>query len=151
MNARKAETENQLRSYIDNMDDEIEWGDGEKIDIGLRRRPPEDFFLAGPIPLGPIVALGRLRGKVLLVWLLIWHRVAYTKHPKVTLPDYALKAWGISQDAKADALKRLVADGWVETRRIPGGYLKVQLTGKSCPPTKARHKGNQSRARANDS
>ena len=46
-----------------------------------------------------------------MLWLLITHRVAYMQKTWVTLPAYALEEWGISPDAKADALRRLEQAG----------------------------------------
>jgi hypothetical protein len=111
-------------NYATRMGEEKEWGVRHELDTGLRRRPLEDFFIAGPFPVPAVVEIGNMRGKVLLVWLLIHHRVAYTKHSRITLPDWSLKAWRISQDAKADALKRLVAGGWIEVNAFRAATLK---------------------------
>jgi hypothetical protein len=52
---------------------------GEReIDIGLRRRPAEDFFVKGPIFLSDLIPVGALGGKTVLVWLLIVHRVTFS-------------------------------------------------------------------------
>jgi hypothetical protein len=139
-------TKNAWGNYATHMEEEKEWEVGEELDTGLRRRPLEDFFLAGPFPVPAVVEIGNMRGKVLLVWLLIHHRIAYTKHSRITLPDWSLKAWRISQDAKADALKRLVAGGWIEVKRFPGGYLKVSLTAKSVMKPRVTKKGGKGSA-----
>jgi hypothetical protein len=72
-------------------------------------------------------------GKTLILWLLIVFRTTLLKNLWVTLPGYALKEWGISKDAKIDALKRLEAAGMVAVSRPKGGYLKVRLTWKPKP------------------
>jgi hypothetical protein len=120
-----------LESYRVNLEEEEEWELGEEIDTGLRRRSNDEFFLAGPFPVSAVVGIGDMRGKVLLTWLLIHHRVAYLKRPRVTLPDWAIKSWGISQDARTDALKRLVAGGWIMMEKRAGLHLRVSLTAKS--------------------
>jgi hypothetical protein len=102
-----------------------------EIDIGVHRRPIEDFFLKGPIPFAELIPVGKMPGKTLLVWLLIVHRVTFSKSMWVTLPTYALEEWGISVDAKADALKRLEQAGKIAVKRPKGGYLKVRLLWKS--------------------
>jgi hypothetical protein len=101
-----------------------------EIDIGLRRRPIEDFFLKGPIPLVELVPIAKMPGKTLALWLLIAHRVSYSRKVWVTLPAYALEEWGISKDAKIDALRRLERAGKVLVTRPKGGYLKVRLLWK---------------------
>ena len=102
-----------------------------EIDIGLRRRPAEDFFVKGPIFLSDLIPVGALGGKTVLVWLLILHRATFSKSTWVTLPTYILKEWKISVDAKVDALKRLEQIGMITVRRPGGGYLKVRLNRKS--------------------
>ena len=65
---------------------------GEReIDIGLRRRPAEDFFVKGPIFLSDLIPVGALGGKTVLVWLLILHRATFSKSTWVTLPTYSSK------------------------------------------------------------
>jgi hypothetical protein len=101
-----------------------------EIDIGLRRRPIEDFFLKGPIPLAELVPIAKMPGKTLALWLLIVYRVSYSRTVWVTLPRYALKEWGISKDAKIDALLRLEQARKILVSRPKGGYLKVRLMWK---------------------
>jgi hypothetical protein len=100
---------------------------GPEIDTGLRRRPIEEFFLKGPIPLAELVPVARMPGKTLAVWLLIIHRVTVSRKTWVTLPAYALAEWGISRDTKIDAVKRLEEAGRIAVSRPNGGYLKVRL------------------------
>jgi hypothetical protein len=45
--------------------------------------------------------------KTLALWRLILYRVEFSKSMWVTLPADVLRQWGVSQDAKIDALKRL--------------------------------------------
>jgi hypothetical protein len=101
-----------------------------RIDIGLRRRPQEEFFLKGPVPLSVLLPVGKMPGKTLIVYLLIVHRVTVMRENWVTLPTYILKEWGISRDARTDALKRLEQTKLIATRRRQGGYLNVQLIRK---------------------
>jgi hypothetical protein len=102
-----------------------------EIDIGLRRRPIEDFFLKGPIPLAELIPIAKMPGKTLALWLLIVYRVSYSRKSWVTLPAYALEEWDISKDAKIDALRRLEQAGKILVSRPKGGYLKVRLLWKA--------------------
>jgi hypothetical protein len=102
-----------------------------EIDLGLRRRPIEDFFLKGPIPLAELVPVAKMPGKTLALYLLIVHRVTYSGQAWVTLPSYALEEWGISADAKVDALRRLEQAGRIAVHRPRSGYLKARLVRKS--------------------
>jgi hypothetical protein len=76
---------------------------GPELDTGLRRRPIEEFFLKGPLPLRELVPALKMPGKTGALWLLIAHRITIARNVWVTLPDYALREWGISEDAKTDA------------------------------------------------
>ena len=100
---------------------------GPEIDTGLHRRPATDFFLKGPIPLAELIPVSQMPGKTLTMWLMIVHRVTFSKSAWVTLPAYILKEWGVSQDAKTDALRRLEQAGQIAVSRPKGGYLKVRL------------------------
>ena len=102
-----------------------------EIDIGLRRRPPESFFIRGPIPLSEFLPALKLGRGAVGVYALILHRAAYSKQDWVTLPTYALKEWGLTVDIRADALKRLEQAGIITVSRPQGGYLKVRLNRKS--------------------
>jgi hypothetical protein len=101
-----------------------------RIDLGLRPPTPEGFFIPGPILLSDLIPVGKMSGKTVVVWLLVKYRSGYQKQEWVTLPTYALKEWGISRDAKIDALKRLEQAGVIAVDRPGGGgYLKVKLLG----------------------
>jgi hypothetical protein len=112
-------------------------GVGPEIDTGLRRRPIEEFFLKGPVPLSELVPIAKMPGKTLALWLAIVHRVTYSSKTWVTLPPYVMADWGIGQDAKIDALRRLEQAGKIAVSRPKGGYLKVRLVWK-----KRRGKGD---------
>jgi hypothetical protein len=103
---------------------------GPEIDTGLHRPPIESFFLKGPIPLAELVPVAKMPGKTLALWLAIVHRVAWSKTSWVTFPPYVAEDWGISQDAKVDALRRLEQDGRIAVSKSRGGYLKVRLIWK---------------------
>ena len=64
------------------------------------------------------------------VYALIYHRTAYSRREWVTLPTCVLEEWGISVEAKTDALKRLEQAGLVTVRRPKGYSLQVQLVRK---------------------
>jgi hypothetical protein len=69
-------------------------------------------------------------GKTLALWLLIVYRISYSRKAWVTLPAYALEEWGVSKDAKIDAVRRLEQAGKILVSRPKGGYLKVRLLWK---------------------
>jgi hypothetical protein len=124
--------ENSISKEEETLHSSTEWpitGEHE-IDIGLRRRPSEDFFIKGPVFLSEVIPVGKMPGKTLIVYLLIVHRVTYSRREWVTLPTYILKEWGISVEAKADALKRLEQAGKIGVQRPKGYSLKVQLIRK---------------------
>ena len=89
-----------------------------------------DFFIRGPIPLAELIPVSQMGGKTLAPWLLISHRVTFSRKTWVTLPPYILEEWKISQDAKADALRRLEEAGRIAVRRPKGGHLHVRLLWK---------------------
>jgi hypothetical protein len=101
-----------------------------KIDIGLRRRPIEEFFIKGPIPVADYVLALKLGGKTTGVYMLIHHRTVYSRRRWITLPPYALEEWGISIDAKTDALKRLAQAGLIPVKRPKGRSLQAELLRK---------------------
>ena len=101
-----------------------------KVDIGLRRRSAEEFFIKGPIPLGDYVTALKLGGKTVGVYTLIHHRTVYSRRRWITLPTYVLGEWGISVGAKVDALKRLAQAGLIAVRRPKGRSLQVELLRK---------------------
>jgi hypothetical protein len=101
-----------------------------KIDIGLSRRAAEEFFIKGPIPLSDCITALKLGGKTVGVYMLIHHRTVYSKRRWITLPPYILKEWGISVDAKTDALKRLGQAGLIALKRPKGRSLQVELLRK---------------------
>jgi hypothetical protein len=72
----------------------------------------------------------RRPGKTLALWRLILHRVEFSKSTWVTLPADVLKQWGVSQDARIDALKRLEWVGKIAIKRVKGGPLEVRLIWK---------------------
>jgi hypothetical protein len=59
------------------------------------------------------------------------HRVEFSKSTWVTPPADVLKQWGVSQDARIDALKRLERVGKIAIKRVKGGPLEVRLIWKS--------------------
>jgi hypothetical protein len=101
-----------------------------EIDTELRRRPIRDVTLEGPIPFAELAPVMRMPGKTLALWRLILHRVEFSKSMWVALPADVLKQWGVSQDAKIDALKRLERVGKIAIKRVKGGPLEVLLIWK---------------------
>jgi hypothetical protein len=98
-----------------------------EIDIGLRKRPLREPFIRGPLLERELAAVAGLPGKALAVWLIIRLRVDLNRGRPATLPRDSLKRWGIGQDAKADALRRLEQAGLIQIERRTGYMLKVKI------------------------
>jgi hypothetical protein len=78
-----------------------------EIDTELRRRPIKDVSLVGPIPFAELAPVMRMPGKTLALWLLILHRVEFSKSMWFTLTGDVLKQWGVHprrQDRCPEAL-----------------------------------------------
>ena len=106
---------------------ETPWVKEVEIDIGLRKRSPDEKFLKGPIPLGELAPVVRLPGKALALWLLVRHRVDVTGDEWVTISQNALAEFGVSKRQKIEGLRRLERAGLVEVARPKGLMLKVKL------------------------
>jgi hypothetical protein len=99
-----------------------------EIDIGLRKRPLRGLFIKGPLRLRELSPVARMPGKTLAVYLLIRHRVDLNRGHPATLPKRVIKEWGIGENAKTDALRRLEHAGFIEIDRPKGYMLKIKLT-----------------------
>jgi hypothetical protein len=108
------------------MGDPLITGEHE-IDVGLRKPPLRERFVKGPLLLSELIPVGRMPGKVLLLWLLIRHRTDLSRDGWATLPRRQLKEWGIGKNARTDALRRLEQAGLVKVERPKGYMLKVRL------------------------
>lgn len=107
------------------MDDPEITGEHE-VDIGLRPQSKKGFFIKGPLQLTELLPVVRMPGKALAVWLLIKYRSDLNRGKLNTLPQRALKEWGIGKNARADALRRLEQAGLIEIERPKGYMLKAR-------------------------
>jgi hypothetical protein len=94
-----------------------------------RQRRPEPF-LRGPIPVRLIGAVLDLPGRPLPVLLAIWHRVALTGKPWVSLPASVMADFRFDRTVKARALAELERAGLIRAKRTPGRPVKVSLVSK---------------------
>ena len=81
---------------------------------------PGKTFIKGPLPLPWFETAAALPGKALHVALAIWFQVGLERRPTVKLGQALMGRFGISRDAKYDALHRLTAAGLVEVEQQPG-------------------------------
>ena len=98
------------------------------LDSGVARSRSSSSKGRSPSP-SYVLAL-KLGGKTTGVYLLIYHRTVYSRRRWITLPTYALEEWGISIDAKTDALKRLAQAGLIAVKRPKGRSLQAELLRK---------------------
>ena len=94
-----------------------------------RQRRPEPF-LRGPIPVRLIGAALDLPGRPLPVLLAIWHRVAVTGKPWVSLPANVMADFRFDRTVKARALAELERAGLIRVKRTPGRPVLVSLASK---------------------
>ncbi len=81
---------------------------------------PGKTFIKGPLPLPWFETAAALPGKALHVALAVWFQVGLECRPTVKLGQALMGRFGISRDAKYDALHRLTAAGLVEVEQQPG-------------------------------
>ena len=77
-------------------------------------------FIKGPLPLIWFEKAAILPGKALHVALAIWYRVGLERQSTVKLGQKVMSRFGVSRDAKYDALRRLVEAGLIEIEQLPG-------------------------------
>ena len=81
---------------------------------------PGKTFIKGPLPLPWFEVAAALPGKALHVALAIWFQVGLERRPTIKLGRALTARFGVSRDAKYDALHRLTAAGLVEVEQQPG-------------------------------
>jgi hypothetical protein len=108
--------------------------DGVSVDALVRapsKRPPRHLpgggFLKGPIPLGWLLAAGRLPHRALHVGLLIWLEAGIRRNRTVTFCLARGEAMGLGAATTRRALRQLAAAGLVCIDRRPGRGLVVTL------------------------
>jgi hypothetical protein len=87
-------------------------------------------FLRGPIPVRLIGAVLDLPGRPLPVLLAIWHRVALTGKPWVSLPANVMADFRFDRTVKARAIAELERAGLIRVKRTPGRPALVSLASK---------------------
>lgn len=94
-------------------------------------RPQTDGFIKGPLPLLWMTQAAQLPGKTLQVALALWYLCGLQKTDSVTLASKTAERFGISRDAKYDAIARLVNAGLVTVHQAPGKAPVVTLLKRS--------------------
>ncbi|MYZ52116.1 hypothetical protein [Malikia spinosa] len=90
-------------------------------------RPPTDGFIKGPLPLSWMTEAAQLPGKTLQVALALWYLSGLKKTYSVVLTSKTASLFGISRDAKYEAIDRLVKAGLVTVQQAPGKAPIVTL------------------------
>ena len=85
------------------------------------------WFIKGPLPLNWFEVAAALPGKSLHVALAIWFRVGLERQSTVKLGQKVMGRFGVSRDAKYDALRRLVEAGLIEIEQLPGKAPSVTV------------------------
>ena len=91
-------------------------------------------FLRGPIPVRLIGAALDLPGRPLPVLLAIWHRVALTGKPWVSLPPNVMADFRFGRTVKARAIAELERAGLIRVKRTPGQPVMVSFASKQPEP-----------------
>lgn len=90
-------------------------------------RERQDGFIKGPLPLVWMTKAAQMPGKTLQVALALWYLCGLQKTNSVKLTTKTSSLFGLSRDAKYDALSRLEAAGLIEVLRLPGCSPVVTL------------------------
>lgn len=83
-------------------------------------RQRQDGFIKGPLPLTWMTQAAQMPGKTLQVALALWYLCGHQKRDCVKLTAKTASLFGLSRDAKYDAVARLEAAGLIEVLRLPG-------------------------------
>jgi hypothetical protein len=94
----------------------------------------QEPFLRGPIPIRLIGAVLDLPRHHLPVMLAIYHRLALTGDPWVTLPERVMAEFRFDRAAKSHALAEMERAGLIRVRRNPGRPAWVSLAGEWAAP-----------------
>jgi hypothetical protein len=98
----------------------LAWQAESKEFVPLKARPPKLPFIGGPLPLAWMTTAGLLPGKSLHVGLVLWYLAGLTKSTSVRLGAKPLERFGVSRDAKYEALRRLESAGLISVKQQPG-------------------------------
>jgi hypothetical protein len=91
------------------------------------KRKKRDPFVKVPLQ-SAAAAAKATGGQRFMVWLYLLHRSWFEKRTTVSLPNGALRKYGISRDIKRKALADLEAVGLVQVDRRPHKNPRVTLT-----------------------
>lgn len=91
------------------------------------------LFIKGPLPLDWFEVAAALPGKTLHVALAIWFQVGLERSPTVRLSQKRLARFGVSRDAKYDALKRLADAGLIEVVQSAGQAPAITVIHQAIP------------------
>jgi hypothetical protein len=84
-------------------------------------------FIKGPLPLSWMQRAMALPGKTIHVALALWFLSGLKCDKTVKLSGKIVRSFGVSRDAKYDALKRLEAENLIKICRKPGSVPVVTL------------------------
>jgi len=90
-------------------------------------QPKADAFIKGPLPLSWMTKAAQLPGKTLQVALALWYLSGLQKTQTVRLASKTLEKFGVSRDAKYQALERLALLGLIQVRKSQGKAPMVTL------------------------
>lgn len=90
-------------------------------------QPQSDAFIKGPLPLNWMTIAARLPGKTLQVALALWYLSGLQKTRTVRLAGKTIEKFGVSRDAKYEALNRLALMGLIRVQQDQGKAPIVTL------------------------
>lgn len=90
-------------------------------------RAQTDGFIKGPLPLSWMTQAAQMPGKTLQVALALWYLCGLQKTDNVMLTSKAAERFGVSRDAKYEAIDRLVKAGLVTVQHAPGKAPVITL------------------------
>ena len=108
--------------------------------LAPRDQPKADAFIKGPLPLAWMTKAAQLPGKTLQVALALWYLSGVQRTPTVRLAVKTLEKFGVSRDAKYEALERLALLGLIQVQQDRGKAPMVTLlqrlaeAGAATPP-----------------
>ena len=95
--------------------------------LAPRDQPKADAFIKGPLPLTWMTLAAQLPGKTLQVALALWYLSGLQKTLTVRLASKTLEKFGVSRDAKYEALERLALLGLIQIQQDQGKAPMVTL------------------------
>ena len=91
------------------------------------RQRRDQRFLKGPISIGLLGQLARLKGNCLTLYIAAKHRADLTEFAVVTIPAHTREQFGLSRKSFASALIRLEQAGFIKVARAAGRSPRIEL------------------------